>query len=154
MEKTKTQMGATLEGDLLDQMPGYHLRRAAAFALNDFVDEFADVPLRMVTFGMLALIDEREGISSAELGRVLGMQRANLTPLIAELEGRNLIERRDHQHDKRIQVLFLTPEGKKEMPLWRQRIRQHEDRILSRLTKSEKATLTRLLRRIWTDEAG
>jgi DNA-binding MarR family transcriptional regulator len=154
MDKTKERTVSAPERDLLDQMPGYQLRRAAAFSLNDFVSEFADVPLRQVSFGMLALIEERDGISSAELGRVLGMQRANLVPLIAELEERGLIERRDHPNDKRIQVLFLTPAAKKEMPGWRQRVRLHENRVLSRLTKSEKATLVRLLNRIWTDDEG
>ncbi|RWE28315.1 MAG: MarR family transcriptional regulator, partial [Mesorhizobium sp.] len=38
-------------------------------------------------------------------------------------------------------------------PAWRGRVRRHEDRFLQRLTTMERATLLRLLRLIWADEA-
>jgi len=138
--------------DALDAQIGYNLRRASAFALNDFSVELADAALRPVTYGMLALIDERPGIRAAELCRLLGMKSANMAPLLAELEERGLVERDDHAGDKRVQMLALTPAAREAMPGWRRRVRRHEDRFLQRLTKKERATLLRLLRLIWTDE--
>ena len=139
--------------DTLDAQVGYNLRRASAFALNDFAVEMADVSLRPVTYGMLALIDEKPGIRAAELCRLLGMKSANMAPLLAELEERGLVERDDHAQDKRVQVLTLTRAATEAMPAWRRQVRRHEDRFLHRLTKKERATLLRLLRLIWTDEA-
>ncbi|WJI43631.1 MULTISPECIES: MarR family transcriptional regulator [unclassified Mesorhizobium] len=138
--------------DRLDAQIGYNLRRASALALNDFAVELADAALRPVTYGMLALIDERPGIRAAELCRLLGMKSANMAPLLAELEERGLVERDDHAQDRRVQVLALTKAAKAAMPAWRRQVRRHEDRLLERLTKKERATLLRLLRLIWTEE--
>ena len=143
--------GVTAE-DALDAQIGYNLRRASAFALNDFAVELAEAELRPVTYGMLALIDEKPGIRAAELCRLLGMKSANMAPLLAELEERGLVERDDHAEDKRVQTLALTQAAREAMPGWRQKVRRHEDRFLQRLTKKERATLLRLLRLIWTDE--
>ncbi|ESX83442.1 MarR family transcriptional regulator [Mesorhizobium sp. LSHC412B00] len=131
---------------------GYNLRRASTLALNDFTAEMADASLRPVTYGMLALIDERPGISAAELCRRLGMKSANMAPLLAELEERGLVERDDHAQDRRVQVLALTKAAKAAMPAWRLKVRNHEDRFLQRLTKKDRATLLRLLRLIWSED--
>ena len=136
----------------LDAQIGYNLKRASAFALNDFAVELTDAGLRPVTYGMLALIDERPGIRAAELCRLLGMKSANMAPLLAELEERGLVERDDHAEDRRVRVLTLTPVARQAMPGLRRQVRRHEDRFLQRLTKKERATLLRLLRLIWTDE--
>ncbi|MER8575858.1 MarR family transcriptional regulator [Mesorhizobium sp. M1338] len=138
--------------DALDAQIGYNLRRASALALNDFAVELSDAALRPVTYGMLALIDEKPGIRAAELCRLLGMKSANMAPLLSELEERGLVERDDHAGDKRVQVLNLTQAAREAMPGWRQQVRRHEDRFLHRLTKKERATLLRLLRLIWTEE--
>ncbi|MGX5850637.1 MarR family winged helix-turn-helix transcriptional regulator [Mesorhizobium sp. PL10] len=138
--------------DRLDAQIGYNLRRASTLALNDFTVELADAALRPVTYGMLALIDERPGISAAELCRLLGMKSANMAPLLAELEERGMVERDDHAQDKRVQVLALTAAAKLAMPAWRRQVRRHENRFLERLTKKERATLLRLLRLIWVEE--
>jgi len=138
--------------DRLEAQIGYNLRRASALALNDFAIELADSALRPVTYGMLALIDERPGIRAAELCRLLGMKSANMAPLLAELEERGLVERDDHAQDKRVQVLALTKAARQAMPAWRLQVRRHEDRFLQRLTKKERATLLRLLRLIWSED--
>jgi DNA-binding MarR family transcriptional regulator len=153
MAETKLRAGDPDAAETaLDAQIGYNLRRASALALNHFAVEMADAALRPVTYGMLALIDERPGISAAELCRLLGMKSANMTPLLAELEERGLVERDDHAQDKRVRVLALTKAARDAMPGWRQQVRRHEDRFLHKLTSKERATLLRLLRLIWTDE--
>jgi DNA-binding MarR family transcriptional regulator len=150
----ETTSDTDLGEDALDAQIGYNLRRASTLALNDFAIEMADAGLRPVTYGMLALIDEKPGINAAELCRLLGMKSANMAPLLAELEERCLIERDGHAEDRRVQVLRLTGAAKAAMPAWRRQVRRHEDRFLQRLTKKDRATLLRLLRLIWTDGAG
>ena len=153
MDETQLHPGPDMMSeDGLDAQIGYNLKRASAFALNDFAVELTEAGLRPVTYGMLALIDERPGIRAAELCRLLGMKSANMAPLLAELEERGLVERDDHAEDRRVRVLTLTPVARQAMPGWRRQVRRHEDRFLQRLTKKERATLLRLLRLIWTDE--
>ncbi|BCM17561.1 MarR family winged helix-turn-helix transcriptional regulator [Mesorhizobium sp. J8] len=138
--------------DALDAQIGYNLRRASALALNDFSIEMADAGLRPVTYAMLALIEEKPGISAAELCRRLGVKSANMAPLLAELEERGLIERDDHAGDKRVRALALTSAAQAAMPAWHLKVSRHEDRFLARLSRKNRATLLRLLRLIWTEE--
>ncbi|BCH08968.1 hypothetical protein MesoLj131c_32260 [Mesorhizobium sp. 131-3-5] len=153
MDETQPHTGPEMmPDDALDAQIGYNLKRASAFALNDFAVELTEAGLRPVTYGMLALIDERPGIRAAELCRLLGMKSANMAPLLAELEERGLVERDDHAEDRRVRMLTLTPAARQAMPGWRRQVRRHEDRFLQRLTKKERATLLRLLRLIWTEE--
>jgi len=154
MEKIESREKSTAESRALDTLVGYNLRRASVVMLNDFEVEFAEVPLRPTTFAMLATVDENPGISSADLGRLLGIKSANMAPLIAELANRGLIERRGHAEDKRVQILFLTAEARNAMPKWRQQALRHEERVLLDLTRSERATLLRLLRRVWIGKGG
>jgi glycine/D-amino acid oxidase-like deaminating enzyme len=69
MDETQIQPGRTgrdaMSEDALDAQIGYNLKRASAFALNDFAVELTNAGLRPVTYGMLALIDERPGACSA-----------------------------------------------------------------------------------------
>lgn len=136
MDETQIHTGPEMmSDDALDAQIGYNLKRASAVALNDFAVELTDAGLRPVTYGMLALIDERPGIRAAELCRLLGMKSANMAPLLAELEERGLVERDDHADDRRVRVLALTPAVRQAMPGWRRQVRRHEDRFLQRLTK-------------------
>ena len=153
-KRGKAAAQAGREGERLGELIGYNLRRASAFALNDFVVEFADIGLRPVTYGMLSTIAEHPGITATELCRRLGMKRANTAPLINEMEEQGLVERVAYKEDRRIQHLFLSASAKAAMPRIQARIRQHEDRFLHRLTEAERVTLLDLLQRIWKDEEG
>jgi len=152
MKQPEVRTGLAHRAATLDAMIGYNLRRASAFALNDFAGALSYASLRPVTFSMLALIDEKPGIRAAALCRELGIKSANMVPLIAELEERALLERDEHADDKRVRVLHLTKAAQDAMPGWWRSVAGHEDRFLHRLTKKERATLLRLLRLIWQDE--
>ncbi|TGV77089.1 MarR family transcriptional regulator, partial [Mesorhizobium sp. M00.F.Ca.ET.158.01.1.1] len=64
---------------------------------------------------MLALIDEQPGIRAAELCRQLGMKSANMAPLLAELEGRGLVERDEALALADVIVDFTTPAASAEL---------------------------------------
>jgi DNA-binding MarR family transcriptional regulator len=148
-------VGAPLQERLeerLEDLVGYHLRRVSLIDMNGFIDHFADENLRPVPFSILCLIDERPGLSAADIGRMLNLQRANLVHLLADLDEDNLIERRSEEGDKRKQSLFLTAHGAGKLADWRRRVRDHENHLLRRLTAAERASLLRILAKIWTSE--
>ena len=136
----------------LEDLVGYHLRRVSLIDMNSFINRFADDNLRPIPFSILCLIDENPGCSAADIGRMLNLQRANMVHLLAELDDDNLIERRAEEGDKRKQSLFLTAHGAARLSEWRGRVHQHESRLLHRLTSAERATLLRLLAKIWISE--
>lgn len=133
----------------LDALLGYQLRRASAAILADFARTLDDLSLRPTEASILILIGRNPGITQSELGRVLGIKRANMAPLAALLSDRALIDRT--RPDGRSQGLRLTAAGEAVADDIRQRIVAHEARFLPELTPSDRAALVALVRRIWAD---
>ncbi|WP_165357530.1 MarR family winged helix-turn-helix transcriptional regulator [Sphingosinicella sp. CPCC 101087] len=133
---------------LLESLVGYAMRRTTAVFMADFMAEMEDLGMRPALFAMLAMTGENPGINQTALGRSLGIQRANLVPLIGELLARGLVDRRPAPHDRRAFALHLTDEGQAMLREVVRRVRPHEERMLSPLSENERRTLLDLLGRI------
>lgn len=139
--------------DALDQLVGYHLRRASVHDLNGAVAALDDAGARPITMSVLLSIVEHPGSTSADICRMLGIKRANIVGLLQQLEARDLFLRKDDPTDQRIQRLYPTKTGLETALDWLNRIRQHEEKTLRRLSIKERAELRRLLSLIWSEEA-
>jgi DNA-binding MarR family transcriptional regulator len=147
--KPDPDTGSTQAGrSLLDGLVGYRLRRASGVMMADFATAMAPLALRPVLFAMLCVIRSSPGIIQMGLGTELGIQRANLVPLVNELAGRDLIERRPAPRDRRAFALYLTPAGERLLDEAETMVLAHEDRVLKRLSRTERARLLELLEKI------
>ena len=72
---------------------GYHLRRVSSVVMARLAERLCEVGLTVTEASVLLLIDRNEGLSQSEIGRVLGIQRANMAPIAATLGQRGLIVR-------------------------------------------------------------
>lgn len=135
----------------LDDYVGYHLRRASLLDLSDLARTFGE-GMKPVPFTVLCLIDESPGITAAEIGRALRLQRANLAPMLGEFDDRGLIERLGAPEDSRIQRLHLSAAGANALAGWRAQVEEHEARIFAPLSPYEREALRQLLARIWRRE--
>jgi DNA-binding MarR family transcriptional regulator len=147
-DETEDETGAEVRSDLLDGLVGYRLRRAATRMMADFAAKMGHIGVRPSSFVLLAMIGENPGINQTTLGRSLGIQRANLVPIIAEMESRGLIDRRPAANDKRAFALHLSEEGFALLEAAVQRVRPHEERMLACLGKDERKLLLDMLGRI------
>lgn len=136
----------------LRDLMGYHLKRASAFDLHGANAALEAAGVRTVTMSVLLTIAEQPGVSSAEICRALRMQRANIVPILSELESRGLFLRETDPSDNRIQRLFPTTKGREEAQCMLGLIAAHEDRMLAALSLTERAELRRLLALIWKDD--
>jgi DNA-binding MarR family transcriptional regulator len=128
---------------------GYKLRRAQLLVFQDFIETFADLPLRPAEFSVLALIAQAPGLKQSEIAGQLGIKRANFVALMDGLERRGLAERRKAEGDKRSHSLHLTAEGQRfaarMVELWS----THEGRLVERLGgPAERDRLIALLDRL------
>lgn len=136
------------EATPLDGLVGYRLRRASGRMMSDFGSSMAPLALRPVLFAMLCVVRASPGIIQMGLGAELGIQRANLVPLVNELTGRDLIERRPAPNDRRAYALYLTGEGERLLDQAEKMVGEHEERMLAALTRPERAKLLELLAKI------
>jgi DNA-binding MarR family transcriptional regulator len=97
----------------LNDIVGYNLRRAHGIQRQRFTHVFAPLGIRPVLLAILGLVYEQKAILQSELGRRLAIKRANIVPLLDELEQRGLLKRRPDSADRRAHMVELTPAGRK-----------------------------------------
>ena len=133
---------------VLDELVGYHMRRASAVINTDFARAIAGTGMRQVLFGILSVIATNPGINQGNVGRALGIQRANMVSLVNELVDSGLVLRETAADDRRAFALTLTKAGEEKVEHMLVRIRAHEDQLLSGLSTAERKQLVDLLARI------
>lgn len=133
---------------VLGDLVGYHLRRASGRFGNDFTRSMKDTGVRQVTFAILSIIAANPRVSQGAVGRMLGIQRANMVALINELVDRCLVTRMVSPSDRRAFQLCVTTEGRALVERCKAVIHHHEERMLSTLSEDERAMLIALLQRV------
>lgn len=88
---------------------GYLLRRASLVMMADLGSSLAATELRPVEGTILMLVGANPGCTQSDIGRALGIKRANMVPLIAGLCDKGLVEK--ERVDGRSQALLLTGAG-------------------------------------------
>jgi DNA-binding MarR family transcriptional regulator len=118
---------------------GYLLRRASAAMMSDLGEHLAAVALRPVEATILILVGDNPGCIQSDLGRVLGIKRANMVPLVAGLAGRGLLVK--SPVDGRSLALSLTEEGMKTRARAQDIMDAHEARFGALLGEKDKGGL-------------
>lgn len=145
---TETAPLAKARTGLLGDLVGYRMRRAMSAMNADFAEAMEGTGIRPVLFAILAMIGQNPGINQTTLGRALGVQRANMVPLVTQLVDRTLVARRPAANDRRASALSLTPAGEALLSDCVGRVRAHEARMLAGLGAAERGALIDLLARI------
>src|SRR6516165_8558915 len=133
--------------DPLVRLCGYLLQRAASSALAELNLRLAPLGLRHAGVALLMLIEARPGITQSQAGRTLDIQRANMVPFVARLEGLGVIRRR--QVDGRSQALELTGRGHMLLQRARRVVDAHEARLLARVPAELRPMVLPVLKALW-----
>ena len=118
-------------GDFLSALPGYALRRAANAMMADLAARLVALDLRISDATVLLLVNDRDDMTSRDIGKVLDIQRANMVPLLNRLERAALVER--VPIDRKSLAIVLTASGRKALESVRSVIEQFEADLLSRI---------------------
>jgi DNA-binding MarR family transcriptional regulator len=104
--------------------------------------------VRRQHFSVLTALSESGGISQAELGRRVWIDRSDLHALLAELEGDGLVARKPDPEDRRRNVVTLTAVGVRKLRRLDARVQAAQETLLEPLTPAQRETFVRLLRRL------
>jgi DNA-binding MarR family transcriptional regulator len=135
-------------GNSMPDLLTFTLRRAAALAVQDLQAGLAEAKVRPVQFAILEMLWARPGVRQSQLSPTLGIRRTNLVPLLSELEGRGLCERRPVPGDRRAAALFLTEAGQNLRDQCHNKATQHEQKLSGRLGPEGRQQLAALLHRL------
>ncbi len=142
-----------LDTRYLESLLGYNARRAALAIIEVFLQRMEVYGLRPVDFSVLSVIAHNPGVTSRQLCATLGLQPPNFVALLAGLEKRAWVQRQIHPSDKRALALQLTVAGQKLMRDAENTAQNLELDASQRLSKTERATLIRLLQKIYLKPA-
>ena len=133
--------------DPLIRFPGYALRRAANATAAELSARLAALDLRQSDASLLLLVAVNPGATSSALGRALGVERANMVPLLKRLDEAGLIGR--EAIDGKSQGLRLTPAGLRRLAEARKIIEGFEAELLARVPAEHRDHLLPALNAIW-----
>lgn len=90
-------------------------------------------------------IELREGWTATDISNATGRPKNTISRAVHKLLGMGLVTRRSHDEDARVQVLALTPKGKRFYAKVLPRLQVVERSIYDRLNKKEQAQFIKLL---------
>jgi DNA-binding MarR family transcriptional regulator len=136
--------------DPLKNFPGYALRRASAASMAKLSRELSSIKLRPSEATVLLVIESNPEITQSEIGQALDIAGANMAPLVGRLAEREVIERRPV--DGRSQGLRLTDSGRALAQRAKRIMQTHEDELLGKIPRSQRALFLECLRSLWSGE--
>ena len=133
---------------VLDELMGYSVRRAQIVMYEDFIASLASWQVTPPRFSALVIIARNPGLKLTELARILGIARSGAVALIDSLADMAYVERRPSPTDRRALGLFLTSQGRVDLPHIIDAVKAHDQRATQPLSPQEFAQLQELLARL------
>ncbi|WP_158213225.1 MarR family winged helix-turn-helix transcriptional regulator [Pigmentiphaga sp. NML080357] len=104
-----------------------------------------------IQFTVLSVVAHREGLSSADLSRRFYVTPQSMGQLLATLEERGLLERKEDSNNRRILRITLTSAGREVVEAGTRDMAKLEEDAFSSLSPKEIKTLRSLLRTVVDD---
>lgn len=144
-----TVRGPGADVGMLEDIVGYPLRRAQTAVYQDYLRAMAEHGIRPAQFAALVIAGKSPGLTQSALAAAMGIDRSGSALLIDALEKKGLVARIPSAVDRRSYAIMLTVRGQGMLDRMKDLVREHDDRVCTRLTPEERATLIALLKRLY-----
>jgi DNA-binding MarR family transcriptional regulator len=124
------------------------LAQVGAHAASRFAARLSEVGLVPAHAGIFRILSATPGLSQQALAAALGTVPSRLVGLVDDLETKGMVERREHESDRRTYALHMTAKGKATMETIGRIAREHRQDLLAALSAEEQGTLSALLERV------
>jgi len=128
--------------------PGFLIRRTHQIHQTLFLKECAEYNLTPIQYGVLTGLLENPGIDQITLAREVGIDRTNVADVLQRLEKRKLVVRETAEHDRRMKLVNLTPEGRNILADMYQAMMNTQHKLLAPLNEQEQELFLDLLVRL------
>ncbi len=133
--------------DPLRDFPGYALRRASVRQMAELATRLAPLELSFTEASILLMIAANPGTTLSAMGKILDIKRANMTPLVARIESRGLVERTPI--NGRSQGLSLSLKGLALHQKLIEVISDFEESLCERVPEHLRPSLLPILKALW-----
>jgi DNA-binding MarR family transcriptional regulator len=104
--------------------------------------------LSMWGYSVLLALDRSAIRTQAALAEAIGADKTRIIAILDELQDKGLIERMADPEDRRARLLAITKEGRKVKDATQTAIQRGEERWLSTLSATDRATFLRILQEL------
>ena len=105
----------------------------------------AGVKITLVQAGILFLLQEKNGRTMSELGRLLSLDNSTITGLIDRLEKSGFVQRKTNPNDRRMSLIHITRQGIKEVNKAKTVINQVNEEIKADFSMQEIEVFKKIL---------
>jgi DNA-binding MarR family transcriptional regulator len=123
--------------DQIQEMPGHLFRRLHQIAVAKFALETDAHKITPVQWAILQATHDNPGLDQSTLARQIALDTSTIAGVIDRLEARGVIERRASPNDRRVRILFLTPDGEDLLLSVTPTVEKMQKWLLAPLSKSE-----------------
>ena len=134
--------------DALNSMPGHLIRRAQQVHSALFAEECGAFDLTSVQYAALAAIRANPDVDATRLSALIAFDRSTIGDVLTRLEAKGWVLRHPSQHDKRVKLLRLSPDGAELLRRVDPVVHRVQERLLAPLGPDDQVTMTRLLTRL------
>ena len=124
---------------------GFVLHDVGRLMRKRFEQQAAHLGFTRSQWLVLLHLAKNEGIHQAGLAEILEIEPITLVRILDKLESRGLVERRQHPTDRRLWLLFLTPDARSVLQPLHAIGEATRAEALAGLSNADRATLLRLL---------
>ncbi len=137
----------TVEGTspTVDSEITWLLHRAAQRLNTVTGDQAEKFGLQLRNYIVMSALHKSDGLTQAELGKAVGLDKTTLMSQLDRLEQRGLVVRNSHPHDRRIRIPVLTEDGETLRAQVADACARAEAAALEAFTDVEVLTLRRML---------
>lgn len=108
----------------------------------------ADLDLTKEQMIVLKKLNEQDGLNQNELAFLTYRDKSSLARLLSKMEQKQYVFRKQHEDDKRVNMVFLTIEGKAIYRKTRPVIHHLIQRLERNITETEKSQMIDLLKKV------
>ena len=129
----------------LENHLGYRLRRISNAVSSEFARSLQVKHTSVAEWVLLRMVSERGQATPGELAEIVGMTRGAVSKVVDKLEAKLWLRVGTADGDNRVRLLFLTREGRRNLPILAKIADENDARFFNCLDANEKHTFQRLL---------
>jgi len=125
--------------------PGYLIRRLHQIHVAIFLEECAEYGITPVQYAVMTALLNRPSADQVTIARDAGIDRTNVADVLARLEQRGLVKRKQSDKDRRMRTAVLTAEGETIAREMEHASLRAQDKLMAPLPKSKQDHLMTLM---------
>lgn len=133
---------------VLHRKPGYLIRRLQQMAVSIFLEETSEFEITPVQYATLAAVSVYPGIDQLRVANAIGFDRTTIGGVVDRLEAKQLLNRKLSDTDRRVRMLYPTPQGMQLLADIQEATERVQNRILMPLSAGEQKFFIDCLNRL------